>query len=376
MKIEIDGKEMVKKLAIAMRGVASKSTTPILESVHLKTDEFLGEITLSGFNSDLGIRTIAEGSVLEDGEVCINAKLLNEIVRKLPDGKITLETEELEGKDPGVTISSGKAVFHISGKNGMEFPAMPEITNPVSEFKISQFDLRELVRQTAFCCTTDNTNKLFGTINMSIQKNSLMFIALDGHRIAFRRKKLEGAAEMDINAPVSTMNEIYKILNGGTEEEVSVTVARSMVAFETESTTVISRLVDGEYFKALKMISNNFSTQITVKRRDAIEIIERCELLNTVEDRKPLILDIEGDQVTMKLISIMGQIKESMDAEKKGQDMVVGFNPLFLREALGAIDDDSVEIYFIPKGPAAIRNGAGNDWDYYYMVLPVNINHQ
>ena len=140
--------------------------------------------------------------------------------------------------------------------------------------------------------------------------------------------------------------------------------------FEFDETTVVSRIIEGEYFRIDQMLSNDYETKISINKREMLDCINRATLLIKEGDKKPVILNITDNKVDININSVLGSMNESNNIEKEGKDLMIGFNPKFLIDALRVIDDENVSIYLVnAKAPCFIRDEENN---YIYLVLPVN----
>ena len=169
-----------------------------------------------------------------------------------------------------------------------------------------------------------------------------------------------------------TLNEISKILSGEAEDKVQIYFSENHILFEFDQTTVVSRLIDGEYFRIEQMLSSDYETKVKIHKKEFLDCIDRATLLVKEGDKKPIIIHIGDDSMELRIDSAMGSMREDIDIEKTGKDIMIGFNPKFLMDALRVIDDEEVTIYLVnPKAPCFIKN---DEESYIYLILPVNIN--
>ena len=317
---------------------------------------------------ELGIETIVKGEIEEKGKIALDAKIFSDIIRKLPNNKVFIETNENDIS----TITCEKAKFSIPGKSGDDYAYLPVIER--NDFiSISQFSLREIIRQTIFSIAVNENNKLMTGELFEIRNNVLKVVSLDGHRIAIRNLALSGECpDQKVVVPGKTLNEISKILSGEMDDMVNIYFAENYLLFEFSNTIVLSRLIDGEYFRIDQMLSSDYETKITINRQEFMDCIDRATLLVRESDKMPVIIDVTDGQMELRIDSSIGSMDEEIDIEKTGKDIIIGFNPKFLLDALRVIDDESISIYFVnAKAPCFIRDEKSS---YIYLILPVNIN--
>ncbi len=348
------------------KAVPSKTTMSILECILLSANE--DGIKLTANDTELGIETYIDGTVVEAGVIALDAKILFEIVRKLPDSVVEIYTDY----NYMTYINCEKAKFTIIGRSGDEFSYLPKLDR-LGSVSISQYSLREVIKQTIFSISDNDSNKIMTGELFEIKGNILKVVSLDGHRISIRKIELSDEYE-DVSAivPGKTLNEISKIINGGTDSMVEIYLTNNHIIFEFDKTTVVSRLIEGTYFKIDQMLSNDYETKFDINKKELLDCIDRATLLVKEGDKKPIIMTIEDDFLELRINSTVGSMNENIDINKAGKDIMIGFNPKFLIDALRVIDDDKITLYMVnPKAPCFIKNA---DETYIYLILPVNFN--
>ena len=277
---------------------------------------------------ELGIETKIEGQIEERGIIALDAKIFSEIVRKLPDSDVTIETDS----NFKTTITCEKAKFNIVGKSGDDFSYIPFIERNES-VHISQFTLKEVIRQTIFSIADNDNNKLMTGELFEINENELKVVSLDGHRISIRKIQLkENYEHKKVVVPGKALQEVSKILPGNADSE----------------------------------------TKVKINKRELLDCIDRATLLVKEGDKKPIIMNVTDDSVQLKINSFIGSMDEEIDVKKDGKDILIGFNPKFFIDALRVIDDEEVALYMVnPKAPCFIKD---DDETYIYLILPVNFN--
>lgn len=366
MKIICTKSNMVKGVGIVSKAVPGKTTMPILECILI--DATTDIIKLTANDMELGIETIIDGQIIEKGMIALDAKIFSEIVRKLPDNEIIIETDE----NLQTMITCEKAKFNISGKSGEDFSYLPYIERNES-IVLSQFTLKEIIHQTIFSIADNESNKLMTGELFEIDENILKVISLDGHRISIRKIELmNNYAFRKAVVPGKTLMEVSKILSGEADKEVHLYFTTNHVVFEFDQTVVVSRLIEGEYFKIDQMLSNDYETKVRINKKELLSCIDRATLLVKEGDKKPIIIRIADDTMELKIQSQLGSMNEEIFITKEGKELLIGFNPKFLIDALRVIDDEEVNLYFMnAKAPCFIKDDKES---YIYLILPVNFN--
>ena len=366
MKLICSKANLLHGVNIVSKAVPTRTTMAILECILI--DASTNEIKLMANDMELGIETKIEGTIEERGIIALDAKIFSEIVRKLPDSDVTITTDETSK----TVISCEKAKFNIVGKSGEDFSYIPFIEKKDS-IVISQFTLKDVIRQTIFSIADNDNNKLMTGELFEITDNQLKVVSLDGHRISIRQIELKNHYDnKKVIVPGKTLQEISKIIPGNVDDDVIIYITDNHIVFEFESTTVVSRLIEGEYFKIDQMLSSDYETKVKINKKELLDCIDRSTLLVKEGDKKPIIMNVTDSKVEIKINSFIGSMNEDIDIEKDGKDILIGFNPKFFIDALRVIDEETVSLYMVnPKAPCFIKDDEGK---FIYLIVPVNFN--
>ena len=364
MKLVCSKLNLLNGVNIVSKAVPSKTTMSILQCIMI--DATNNKIKLIANDMELGIETLIEGDIVEKGQIALDAKIFLEIVRKLPDNDVTILTDN----SLKTVISCEKAKFTIIGKSGEDFSYLPSIER-IDSVIMSQFTLKEVIRQTIFSIADNENNKLMTGELFEISDDMLKVVSLDGHRISIRKIALKNSyGNKKVVVPGKTLSEVSKILSGDMDKDVSIFFTDKHILFEFNDTVVVSRLIEGEYFKIDQMLSSDYETKIKMNKRELLDCIDRATLLVKEGDKKPVIIDVKDTSMQLKMNSTVGSMDEDIDIDKEGKDLKIGFNPKFLIDALRVIEDEEIIIYMVnPKAPCFIKDESES---YIYMILPVN----
>ena len=365
MKLVFKKENLMNGINIVSRAIPTRTTNPILECILF---DAAGEIKLVANEMDLGIETIVEGEIKEKGKVAIDAKLITEIIRKADSNESIIEIES--DSSYLTTIKSDNSIFKIQGRDGEEFPYLPYIEKN-NYISISQFTLREVIRQTIFSAAVNDNNRMMGGEYIEVKGDKVRFTTLDGHRISIRNINMkESYGDEKAIVPVRSLNEISKIISGDNEKEIIIYFSKNHLLFEFDKTKVVCGIIDGEYFKIDHMLSKDNETRIVINKNELISYIDRSMIFIRENDHKPIILTINGSNLNISIKSSFGTMDGDILCHKEGKDIKIAFNPKFLIDALRAIDDEEVSLYFTnAKAPCFIRD---DEDKYIYLILPVN----
>lgn len=365
MKIVCQKSNLLNGVQTVSRAVPNKTTMSILECILIDTSS--GIITLTANDMDFGIETVIEGEIHETGIIALDAKILLEMVRKLPENAVTIETDS----NYKTLITCEKAKFTLMGKSGEDFSYLP-VVEKENSIVLSQFSLKEMVRQTAFSISDNDNNKLMTGELFEVNGSELRMVSSDGHRISIRKIELRESYEpKKVVVPGKTLNEVSRILPGDADSPLIIYFTSRHIVFEFNNTVVVSRLIEGEYFNIDRMLSSDYETKVKVNKKELLNCIDRATLLTREGDRKPIVIHIMDGSMELRIDSALGSMREDMDIVKEGRDLFIGFNPKFLIDALRVVDDEEVQLYMMnPKSPCFIKNDVE---DYIYLILPVSL---
>ena len=369
MKIICYKDKIMKALNSVVKGVASKTTMPILEGILIQTND--NEIKLTTYDLEIGIEFVIDCDVLEQGSTVVNAIMFSEIIRKLPDTeiKISLNSSNL------LEIECEGSLYKLATMNPEEFPELPkiEIENSI---EIDQNVLKNMIRRTIFAVSTEESRPIFTGCLFEIENNKLSLVAVDGFRLALRKIFLTKQTN-DFSAviPGKTLVEINKIITDSFEP-IKIGVSKNQALFEMDNCKIVTRILDGEFLNYKNVIPNTWETRIKVNKNSIQDSFERISLISSssVEKEKkyPVKVQVDIGKVTILCTNQTGDAKEELYVATEGKNLEAGFNPKYFLDSLKAIDDEEVYIEFGSSiSPCLIKSVENND--YVYMILPIRL---
>ncbi len=364
MKIVVSKANLLNGVNIVSKAVPAHSSMSILQCILIKASN--GKITMTANDGDLGIETVVDGTIEDEGMVALDAKFFSDIVRKLPDNNVTLDV--LDNFVTKITCES--LLINLNGKNGEEFTALPKI-NRTDNILVSEYSLREVIRQTIFCLSENNANHMMSSELFQISNDVLKVVALDGYRIAYRKVNLKNNyPDIKVIIPGKTLNEISRILTGDANKDVVIYFEKNHVLFELENTTVVSRLVEGQYFNYEQMLNNDYETKIVVNNKELFQSIDRGTLMLREGEVKPIVFEVKDSSLDLSIKTMVGEMNENVNCVKTGKDIDIAFRPKFFLDVLKVLDEEQINMYMInAKSPCIIRD---DEDTYTYFILPVN----
>ena len=349
------------------KAVTLRSSIPALEGILLKAEGF--QLTLTGYDLEMGITTTIEANVRQTGEIVLSAKLLGDMVRRLPSGEVSIYTNE----SGNATIKGGVAEFDILAMSASDYPDLP---TPGADhtLTIKAGMLRGMIEKTLYAVSQDDKKPAHTGELFAIEEDKLTVVALDGYRLAIVERPVQAEKHIRIIIPAKTLTEVNKLL-GDDEDDVRISANRRFVVFNSGNYTILSRLIEGEFLNYANVIPNGCKTRVVLETRDFIDTIERASLIITERLKNPLriLFDASG-KVTVRCQTNLGKVVDEFAAQVEGDPVEIGFNNRYLLDALRNARCEKVVLELSgPLSPVKILPEEGSD--FIYLVLPVRFKN-
>ena len=368
MKFECEKTLLASAIEGVSRAITNRAAIPVLEGIYLKAEGF--NLTLTGYDMEMGITTTLECNVLVPGETVLDARLLFSMISRMPAGDVCIElTDEGQAK-----ISGGVVEFEIPAMNASDYPSLP-VTGADNTMTLKCGMMREMIEKTIYAVSQDakkpaHTGELF-----VIEPGSLTVVALDGYRRAIVKRDVECTRDIRIIIPGKTLQELLKIM-GGDEDEVKIDANRRYVVFTTNGYTIMSRLIEGDFLNYEGVIPKDKKTRVTVDCKTFIDTIERASLIITERLKNPLRINFAEDKVTVRCQTPLGKVvDEFAPIEMAGDAVEIGFNNRYLLDALRYSKCERMVLEI--NGPLSpVKLLPENGTDFIYLVLPVRFKNE
>lgn len=369
MKFNCDKSLLSEAINNVIPAVSSKSTLIALEGILLKCEN--NSLSLTGYNLELGITKSIEIEEKISGSIILNASLLSNIINKMPDGKISFETDE----KLLTIIKSHDVEFTILGLNSEEYPDMPSISSD-NEFEIPHFILRKMISQTLFSVSQSDQNPIHTGSLFNIEDGVLNIVSVDGYRLAMRKEKINVNDKFKFVVPGKTLGEIVKLLTrlsiDDDEEKVRINVSNKHINFLINGYCFISRLLEGEFLDYKNAIPKESQTTVTIETKYFLDSINRASIIINERAKSPIKCSFEENSIKLFCETAIGKINDNIDAEINGPDVKIGFNNKYMADALKATECDKVNIQI--NGPISpMKITPIDDDSFLFLVLPVRL---
>ncbi len=364
MRIICGKLELLEAINIVQKAVSTKTTQPLLEGILFEATD---KLKLTGNNQEIGIECFVDADIRNEGAIVISSKTIGDIIRKMPVADVSIEIKEQDN----IIVECENSYFKIKGLNAEGFPVIPSIEKK-SAIKINEKMLRDMIKQTIFAASVEENKTLFSGILIESINNCLSLVALDTSIMALRKNEsINDFEEFSAIIPQKTLNELSKILIND-DSEVNIQCSNNQVLFEMNNCKLISKLIEGTFFKYNSLIPSEYMTRIKIKTKELLYSIERASLLSIEEKKQPVIVNIKNDLLLMRSNSNIGNVREEIFIEVYGSNIEIGFNPKYFIDILKVIDDEEIFLNFTSEvGPCIIKPVEKDN--FTYMILPVRI---
>ncbi|MGN0685501.1 DNA polymerase III subunit beta [Subdoligranulum variabile] len=368
MKFECEKTLLASAIEGVSRAITNRSAIPVLEGIYLKAEGF--NLTLTGYDMEMGITTTIECNVLVPGETVLEAKLLLSMVSRMPAGDVSIELTD-EGQ---AIISGGVAEFEIPAMNASDYPSLP-VTGADNTMTIPTSMMRELIEKTIYAVSQDDKKPAHTGELFVIEPGSLTIVALDGYRLAIIQRDVECTRNIRIIIPAKTLQELLKIM-GGPDDPVKIDANRRYVVFTTNGYTIMSRLIEGDFLNYESVIPKEKRTRVTVDCKTFINTIERASLIITERLKNPLRITFAEDKITVRCQTPLGKVvDEFAPVAMTGDPVEIGFNNRYLLDAMRYSKCERMVLEINgPLSPVKILPEDGKD--FIYLVLPVRFKNE
>ena len=365
MKFSCEKYLIQQAVGIASRSASSKSPIPALEGLLIQAGN---NVKITGYDLKKGIYTSFPANVAETGAIVLNAKLLGEIVRSLPDGIVDISTDGMK-----TSIHCGASDFTVLGSDSAEYPELP-VVDKENDVSIEQSTLGKMIRQTAFAVSDNESRPVYTGALFDIKGGALSIVAVDGYRLALRKEEMKAEIEeCSFIVPGSALNDVEKLC-ADTEDEAQINVGSKHISFVMGDTVLVSRRLEGEFLNYNKSIPSQFGTKALVDRNDFMRAVSRVSLVIDEKTKNPVKLTVNEKSIDLSCRTGIGNADDSCEAKVEGSaGITIGFNNRYLLDALKAAPTDEIIIGLnTASSPAVMMPSDGSD-SFAYMILPVRL---
>ncbi len=368
MKVICNTLELFEACQNVQRAASNKTAIPAIEGILMSAKD--NTLTLTGYDLEMGIKTVIGARVEEEGELVLNAHMFTETLRKLPEDMVNIENDSRQIAH----ISCGEFNSTLIGISAEEYPELPSVSGGY-DIAIEENLLKDMVKKTIFSAAIKDSKIVHTGIKFEIETNHIRLIAVDGVRLAIRNEEIVYDGEnLSFVVPAKTLSEVVK-LTGMENDEIKISVGKRHIIFNVNGYNVISRLLDGEFLNYKAAIPSTTETVIYVDTKSLIDSIDRTSLIITDKIKSPIKCIFEDNMINISSITSLGTAKDKLPARIEGKSCTIGFNNKYMLDALRVSDCDEVRIML--NGAIAPILVVPNEGDsFIFLILPVRLKNE
>jgi len=366
MKVVCDGLDLSEAVLKVSKAASSRTTNPVLEGIKM---EAKGKtLKLLATDLEIAIEKKIRADVVREGEVLVPARYFSEFVKKLNNQQIELDVNDKKQ----LTINYMDSTGILQCLPVEEYPKISKVEEG-DNFIMLQPELKDLINKTIFSVSQDDSRPILKGCLWEIKDCKITAVALDGYRLAMVNKALEKqTGEFSIIVPARSLAEIGKMLSDDNKKTVTVFIQKNYLKVEIDNTVITSRLLEGEFINYNQIIPKEFTTHVTIDRRQFESGLERASILSKGDKNNLVKFDIKEKLLLLTSASDIGNIKENITVALAGKDVVIAFNARYLTECLRALNDDFIKIHLnSPVAPIILKPAEGDE--FLFLILPVRL---
>ena len=364
MRFTCEKSLLVAGLNITGRTVAQKSALSAIEGILCKAGTGL---SLTGYNMETAITYLIDADVSDIGQCVLPAKLFSDIVRRLPEGQVTVVVDE----NYKVSIRSGHASFTISAESADDYPVLPDVGDGKS-VRIPQSAMKELINGTIFAVSENQGRPIHTGVKFEVSENSVSAIAVDGFRLARRTYHCETGRTMAFVVPAQGLKEVEKILQD-CDEDVAFTLGTKHILYQIGDATIICRLLDGEFLDWRKVVPYNSPIKLVAHVSDLTSSMERVGLIVSEKYKSPVRCIFSNQELQVRTNTTIGVAEDRCSIAGDGGELEIGFNVRYLIDALRVVPSEEVCLELTNNLSPIVLTPVEDKHDFSYMILPVRI---
>ena len=348
----------------AARAAASKSPIPALEGLLIQAGE---QVQLTGYDLKRAIYTSIAADVAEPGSVVLPARLFSEMLRRMPDGIVTLTVN-----GESANIQCGKAHFDVIGMQAEDYPDLPAVDQE-SGVALPQGLLKQMINETKFAISTNEARPVYMGSLFELENNELHIVSVDGYRLALRRETVEGYGDdCSFIVPGNALSDLERFCDDS-DDKVTMAVGGKYISFTVGETVILSRRLEGEFLNYRKAIPETFRVRVKTDRAELLQVVERVGLIVDEKVRTPLRLTFSDGAIDFACTTPVGRAEDVCPCEGDGGGLEIGFNDRYLSDALKNAPADEICVSLNTGSSPCILTAADGSENFTYMILPVRL---
>ncbi|MHB9037114.1 MAG: DNA polymerase III subunit beta [Armatimonadota bacterium] len=365
MKVICARKDIFEGVQTAGRAVSPRTSLPILGHLLITAEE--DKIRISATDLEIGMECVVDARVEEPGQMTVPSKTLTEILAALPDTDVSLSVDESNT----VSLKCGTSDYSILGLPAEEFPMLPEVREEVSII-VEHDALRDAIKRTSFAISQDESRAILTGILLQVNEDGAKLVSTDGHRLCLQEcSVVEAHGTVNAIIPGRAMNELTRVVPEG-QGTVEVKIAASQVMFQVGETSLISRLIEGQFPNYEKVVPQEHDKKLTIPTDQLLQSVKRAEIVARENSHRTIISVEDGTLTVTAESGNIGRAHEEVEVIKEGDDTKMAFNARYLMDVLNVIDTEAIDVELSGESAPAVIRPQGQ-LDYTYVLMPMQI---
>ena len=367
MKIYCNRTDLNKALNNVSHSVPVRTTSNILEGILINVDN--NKMKLTSTDTNMTTETTIAVECGGSCEFVVPAKLFSAIIGKLPEEDMFIE---YDGEKTKINIKCAGSHSEIICFRGDDYPKI-KLNEGEHVIYMSKEDLKKLIKKTAFSASTDEFNRIITGVLLEIKEGSMKMVGVDPYRIATYKIDVDNKEDLSVIIPAKLIMEVAKFIDDDGEDRMSFEIVDNKVILRFDNNKVIINTFSGKFIDYERIINKEGNINIRVKRDDLLRSTERASLLASVQNNNLIRFNIQKDVIYINSLNEEGNIEEKVEIINDGEDLNIGINSKYMKDALSVIEDEEININFKDSvSPAIIKPLKGDK--YTYLILPIRMN--
>ena len=366
MKFSCEKEILQNACMISARAVAPKSPMPALEGLKIESTD---KVEITGYDLKKAIYTAIDADIQEQGCILVNSRFFGEMLRRMPDGNLTVESD-IRGN---IHVQCGRSEYTFSGLDMEEYPELPE-PDKKHYIEIPERILKDMINRTIFAVAKDEIRPIYTGSLFEIEGSTLTMVSVDGYRLARKTGEIgaEHAEDCSFVVPGFSLTDIEKIC-GENDAPVQIVVGEKHISFTIGSTVIITRRLEGDFLNHKTSVPENFRYCIGIKKQTMISAIERVSLMLSDNATTPVRMTFDDNMIRFLCASPIGRAEDLCPCEGNGDGLEIGFNDRYMLEALKAAETDGLSLCINTPSSPCVLTAADGSQRFTYMILPVRL---
>lgn len=367
MKFICQKNDLCNAIAHVLKAVSAKSPVPVMEGICIHMQE--NQLTLTGYDLEIGIRTTIPAECDEDFTFVLNARLFSEMTRRLPGTEIICELDH----NMNASLISENTKYQISAMSAEEFPELP-VVESADKTNISQKVLSSMIQESIFAASVKEDKPILTGELFESNDGIFYTVAMDRYRLALRQEHIQDMNNFKFVVPKKALYELFGMMKADAEQPCEFCTNGKHIVFSVNGFEVFARLLEGQFHDFRRSIPSDCSTSVVVYKKDIVACAERCSLLISEKNKAPMRCVFSDNQLEISCQTVLGTINDQIPAEVTGENLTIGFSNKYLLDALRSCQCDRIK-FQMSGSNKVIKITPVEDESFIYLIMPIQLKN-